>query len=297
MLEFKDLELRDIPLISPFFNNQPSIVSGRTIGGLFMWRKHCRMSYAVSDGVLYLKGKFSTFEAFFPPCCKDVSTLNKAFENINDYCKSKGIKPMFCNLEEKELPIYTDFYKNLEISFNDTWSDYVYNLVDLQNFSGKKYHGQKNFLNRFKRLYPNFYTEKITSENLEKVKDFIEEYYKNTKKDAKLFDEEKESVFEVLNNYDLYGMLGLMLMVDGKIVALAMGEKLGNMVFVHIEKANTQYLGAYQTMVNEFAKFCADGNILYENREDDAGDEGLRISKKSYHPVFMVKKYKIKVLD
>ena len=40
---------------------------------------------------------------------------------------------------------------------------------------------------------------------------------------------------------------------------------------------------------------CSEG-VKFINREDDAGDEGLKKSKQSYHPVKMAKKYFADVL-
>ena len=85
--------------------------------------------------------------------------------------------------------------------------------------------------------------------------------------------------------------------MEDKIVALSIGEKRFNTLFIHVEKANVEYQGAYQMIVNEFAKKFVDDNICYINREDAAGDEGLIASKKSYHPVFMGDKYYVTVKE
>jgi hypothetical protein len=42
----------------------------------------------------------------------------------------------------------------------------------------------------------------------------------------------------------------------------------------------------------EAEKYCV-GNIKYVNREDDAGDEGLRRSKLAYRPAYIAEKYTV----
>ena len=61
----------------------------------------------------------------------------------------------------------------------------------------------------------------------------------------------------------------------------------------YIEKADINYDGVYQVIVQEFAKMFA-GDVKYINREEDCGDEGLRRSKQSYRPVDLLKKYSVK---
>ena len=62
---------------------------------------------------------------------------------------------------------------------------------------------------------------------------------------------------------------------------------------VHIEKALTEYEGAYTMINQQFVEHeCSD--VIYINREDDAGDEGLRQAKLSYRPAFMVEKGTVK---
>ncbi len=58
---------------------------------------------------------------------------------------------------------------------------------------------------------------------------------------------------------------------------------------VHIEKAYADVDGAY-TMINQQFVHHECQAFRYINREDDAGMEGLRKAKRSYHPAFLVNK-------
>lgn len=61
---------------------------------------------------------------------------------------------------------------------------------------------------------------------------------------------------------------------------------------MHVLKANPNIPGLYQAMMNEFLKYkCS--YFGYVNLEQDLGVEGLRKSKKSYHPFRMINKYTI----
>jgi hypothetical protein len=84
--------------------------------------------------------------------------------------------------------------------------------------------------------------------------------------------------------------------VDDKVVSISVGEIVYDTLFIHIEKADTDYHGAYQMIVNEYAKNISTPETKYINREEDVGREGLRISKMSYHPLRLLEKYTVKVL-
>ena len=83
--------------------------------------------------------------------------------------------------------------------------------------------------------------------------------------------------------------------MDGTIVAMAMGEVIGDTLFVHVEKARRDYPGAHQMIVREFARAHTGGEVQFINREDDSGDPGLRTSKLSYQPVELLDKATVKV--
>ena len=90
--------------------------------------------------------------------------------------------------------------------------------------------------------------------------------------------------------YSELGLTGGIIRIDGRIAALTIGERLNSDTFcVHIEKADTSYNGIYAAINNCFAKSAA-ADFRYINREEDMGIEGLRKSKLSYHPAFLVEK-------
>ena len=94
-------------------------------------------------------------------------------------------------------------------------------------------------------------------------------------------------------NMDYLNLKGGVLKADNRIVGITIGEQLNSDTFVvHIEKALADVQGAYPMICNQFAKANA-AELKYINREEDLGLEGLRKSKLSYKPAFMVDKYTV----
>ena len=90
-------------------------------------------------------------------------------------------------------------------------------------------------------------------------------------------------------------MEGGLLRVQGRVVAFTVGDLQGDTLHIHIEKADREVPGAYE-MINK--AFAADmttrhPQLRFINREDDAGDPGLRQAKLSYHPLELLKKYNV----
>ena len=78
-------------------------------------------------------------------------------------------------------------------------------------------------------------------------------------------------------------LLGGGLLSEGRLVAMSLAEKCGDTLIIHVEKALYSHQGAYPTLVQAFAAHFG-GDCTYINREDDAGDQGLRTSKLQYLP-------------
>jgi len=177
------------------------------------------------------------------------------------------------------------------VTYNRDVADYVYDRRKLVALSGKKYHGKKNHVNKFKRAFENWAYEPITQDNVDDCLAMLSEWKKINSVD-KDYEKHAESCVarKSLINLDMLGEKGGLIRAEGRVVAFTIGEKVNSDTFVvHIEKAFADVPGAYAIVNQQFIEHEA-GDCLYVNREDDAGEEGLRQAKVSYHPLFMIEK-------
>ena len=90
-------------------------------------------------------------------------------------------------------------------------------------------------------------------------------------------------------------MEGLLIRTDGRIVAMTMGNRIGEDTYdVNFEKADPDIPGAYPLINREFARLLRQRHpeLRFLNREDDMGLPGLRKAKESYHPDELLEKFR-----
>lgn len=105
---------------------------------------------------------------------------------------------------------------------------------------------------------------------------------------------ENSAIALALREFDVLGMVGGLLRVGGRVIAVTIGEPINRRVFVtHFEKADVDYDGAYAVINREFAAHRL-SSYEYVNREEDMGQEGLRKAKLSYYPDILLEKYTIR---
>lgn len=292
MIQFRDLTLADIPAVRAFFHEYRSRSCDVTIGGAFMWRKFFETQIYIDETVLLFKVMRSPGKiAFLTP----YGDVERGIRLIFEYCMANDVSAAFCAVTERELAFFEANYHVRDVAFNRTWSDYLYEAEKHRTFAGKKLSGQRNHVNKFLKTYDNWTYEEITADNLDEVRAFCEEIGRLRAKESDTYDAEQEILEEVFDHLAEYGFFGNVLRVDGVIVAMAMGEIVGDTLFIHIEKARRDYFGAFQMNVREFAKAHTNDEVCYINREDDSGDEGLRTSKLSYQPCELLHKATIKL--
>lgn len=291
MLSFDPITAENICKTAEFFQYKISRTSDYTIGAMYMWRDFYQSSFAIYDDMILYKVKFLDRTSFTFPVGS--GSLPKAMAAIKEYCRENQLPVWFCTVPEEAVPILVQEYGGTQpCTSNRDWADYLYNADDLADMAGRKFSGQRNHINKFHKLYPNYSYQRITPENTPRIIDFLMDYEKNHGKEASLAQEELSRTLELMPYLEKFKLPGGFIEVDGVIVAIAIGEVVKDTLYCHIEKANRDYPGSYQMIVKEFSSdMRANYGIRYINREEDVGDLGLRTSKLSYHPVALLDKF------
>ncbi len=284
MLEFKKAEVNDKDDIERLLSatKKPSLEYNFTT--FFIWAPIFGSEFAIEDDVLFIRSGGTVKNYFFPCGYGDIkkALLKIADEKIGFYSLTKEQAEIL----EEVFPERFEFWENRD------GGDYVYSYDTLAELKGKKLSAKRNHINKFLAENHDWTYEKITTENLDEVKKMHKEWCSlfDMKKEKGLL-EETVAVKCALDNFSELGLSGGLIRVKEKVCAFSVGDELnGDTFLVHIEKAYPEVSGAYQMINREFVRNNCKGYKLI-NREDDAGDLGLRRAKLSYRPEHIVEKY------
>lgn len=290
-IPFQRPELEDKEIIESHIHMQNSRSCEYTFANVYLWSRYYHTSYAVvCDMVVFMsRGEGDQVSFSFPMGASE--KLKETLDTLMAWCEERAIPFRMHSVSPEQFDEIEKLYpERFSIEYNRDDADYVYEREHLANLSGKKYHGKKNHINKFLRLYPDWSYEKINKETAEECFQMALKWRNINEVDL---DEEKNAEMSVtMNSLRLYEELGLrggLLRVNGQVVAFSLGEPMGDTFVAHIEKAFPDIEGAY-TMINQQFVLHETEGFTYINREDDTGDEGLRQAKLSYHPAFLVEK-------
>ncbi len=301
MLKFTKLTREKLTEVAPYFAAQTSHISDFSVGFQYMWAKYLNPDYAFVGNCLVIKELYAGKHFYHYPisiAATDEERLEEervALFEIEKHCKDGDERLHYTNVPRCRVGEMATVYGNEVLITNPRrWRDYLYPAENFKTYAGGKFSGQRNHVNKFKKNYPDWAFHVYKPEDESAVFAFLKEYESSQRaKHAFLAEEEMDEVYEILPNIAALGLLGGYLTVGGRIVAASFGERCGDMIVVHIEKALREYEGAYPMMAQQFALAFCDGRCLYLNRMDDAGDRGLRKSKLQYLPCELVDKYNV----
>ena len=286
--KLKPLEFSDKAPLDGYFAKYPTSLSEYTFTNFFVWRKADRTELTLINGNLcFLVSAPDKKRYFMMPF-----GINKMEETL---LKCLEISRKVVRLSLDFIDRHVKSGKYFKTEEDPDQQDYVYLAKDLIELKGKKYDGKRNHLNYF--LKTNAYTyEKMSEKHFARCSDLNDVWRKEKKRESELFpniEREADVVKEALANFKGLGLTGGALLVNGKIKAFSIGERLTNdTAVIHIEKADPSIRGLSQLINREFVR-NEWSNFTYINREQDLGHPGLRKAKMSYHPIKLEKKFNI----
>jgi hypothetical protein len=292
MLEFREITLADKPQIDKALAASDFRGCDYSFSNNLAWRRGADSKIAFFDGFYICAATKPVFSAVNPAGNGDRKAV---IDELRRHANSLGSPLRLSGVTAEQLPFFEEHYKGAYTTeANPDYFDYIYNASDFADFPGKRFHSKRNHLSRFRKTYDYSY-KTLTADDFEEciafaVKQFEDKnHYDNDSAVAEQF-----AINTFFQNYDYLGLRGGVIRVDGSVIAFTVGERLNSDTLdVHLEKADTEFHGAYTAIANAFAKDAVADGFLYLNREEDLGIEGLRKSKQSYNPAFLIEKHRL----
>lgn len=289
-LQFHEIKMEDKSWMEEKLAEDDRMACEYSFANNFIWRKVYKAELAKLYGCVLIRfQERGKFVYSFPIGAGDKKAV---IEQLLFLCQKKHEKLWMAPLvEEDRRNLLTWFPGRFLIEGDRDDYDYIYSTEKLSKLAGKKLHGKRNHIARFKDGDDWSY-EPMTPENLEECRTMTYTWmHMRSEKWNEEMEEEVGVLHEAFDHMQELGLIGGVLRKKNEIVAFTMGERLNTDTFVvHFEKAYPDMQGAYPMINQQFVLHeCQD--YAYVNREEDTGDSGLRKAKLSYYPEILLEKY------
>lgn len=291
MLKFRPVHADDFEMSAPIMKSTGYNSTESSFAVLYTWSGLYNGEICIDGDTVFIRSGGKGRVSYLPPLGGNMkSALLKIAETEENAEKIYFHSVTDRMREELEAAFPGEFeYTERRSSF-----DYIYLREELALLPGKKFHQKRNHVNKFlKRYEGRFEYNNMTQADIPEVLKFQNKWISmaSEKEGQEALRYETTAIEKLLHCFDRFDLRGGVLRVDENICAYCIGVKIsGNTVDVMVEKGDYAYDGVYQAINKMFAENnCAD--VLYINREDDMGIEGLRRAKLSYCPTELLRKY------
>lgn len=281
----RPLDIGDKPRFDGIFDRLQPRVSELTFAGLYLFRSaHDYNLSLIGDSLVVLGKGYDGSRYCLPPLGGDVTrACNIVLE--------AGLELYGATEEYVSRYLENSAYEAIED--RDSF-DYLYLREELAALPGNRFHKKKNRINYFSVRHTHE-VHLFSAQHLCGCLQLLDEWGRVAEIEGnRSFGLEMDATTEALAQADAMGLEGVVVTVGGVVRAFAVGERLNRETVVcHFEKADHFMEGLSQLVNREFARLLF-SDCRYVNREQDLGEPGLRNAKLSYHPVELVKKFKVR---
>lgn len=284
LADMQNVSLKDRSLFMRHCTNFPSEICELTFTNMFLWAESRQVRWCkYNDHLLFSFMKHGAPRSWYQPMGPHPERIiRESLEEQLHFLWEDIGEPVARTLHEKDK------------RFRRDRCDYVYLKQDIIDLPGEKFAHKRNYIRRCEKLYhPTII--KLGSHSKVDILALFDRWQADKKYDQidqGVLDERKalELAFDHFEELELHG-IGVQ--IAGELQAFAIGVPLNpTMVSQSFEKAIFSFKGLFQYTFHAFAQSLPK-NILYINKEEDAGIEGLRLAKEDWHPHHLVNKYSI----
>ncbi len=295
---FKKIELSDKEDVEKFTRQYPPY-SDFNFVSMWSWdiKEEMRISQ-LNNNLVVRFNDYMTGEPFYSYLGNN--KINETAKELLDFSiEEKEIHPKLILISDDIIRnISKDRFKSEEDLDN---FDYIYDLNQIITYKGSQFLEKRNKVNIFLKRTPNSRIEIMDLENKisqQKIIDLDEFWFKNKiEKDLNFKTKNELLATKRFFEANFKDSLGVGLYVDDKLIGYSIFSILSHQKYAisHFCKADTNFKGVYDYLVQECAKILVGKGCLYLNYEQDLGLPGLRVNKKSFMSKFL-KKHTVSIL-
>lgn len=282
--EVRPPDISDRALLQERFRLLQPVVSELCFANLLLFRQvHCYTISMVNNSLTIFGCGYDGIPYFLPPLSGDRGETT---------CRLLDEGHLLFGADEPFIERYLTKQTYLITPDQDN-DDYLYLRRELAALTGPRFHAKKNRINHFTAQH-SYRVEPYSPTHLTAAVHLLERWQAgHADNGSSSLGAEVAANREGLHHAAAIGLTGVVVLTDQGIAGFALGSRLNNMTAVCLfEKADPELEGAAQIVNREFCRYQP-AEMLYINRQQDLGQAGLRRAKSSYHPVRMVRKFKV----
>lgn len=276
----KTLSLEHQGLITSLCTNVAIPLSEYNFANLYLFRKvHQYQLIDETNSEYYIKGVSYHGTSFLMPLFHP-----KNWASCIQIARAYHADYLFPIPEEWFEDVHAQGY-SLKTSEDD--SDYLFDAESIRTYPGRHLDGQRNHVRGFLSNHT-VNVVILTVETVSKARYVIDQWARE--KNEQQTSDDVEACIEGVECAELLGLQGWIYEVDGSPSGLLLGGPLTDSIYTyHFSKTCSGYRGLTTFMHQDVAKQI-DRKYTSLNWEQDLGMQGLRHSKRSYHPQALAKK-------
>ena len=154
MLTFTPITLEHHALLRKYYAGCDYRLCEYSAGTKLMWSLYLRPSFAEEAGCLIVRNRIDGEWAFDYPVPGPDGDVDAALTAIESYCTDTETPLVISVVPEEKAPELLLRWPRLRMNNERNWKDYLYRAEDMAAFAGRKYSGQRNHINKFRKEYP-----------------------------------------------------------------------------------------------------------------------------------------------
>jgi hypothetical protein len=280
--EFKPVGLEDMAVVKAHLDREPSGVCEMNFANIFIWKDSEHPRWTLLNGNLCVLVEPDFEPAYFlPPAGGD-----RVPETIAACLRQA---PRLSRVPEEFVRRFGAGFRAEEDPDN---FDYIYRAEDMVELKGKKYDGKRNRIRKFESSFRHEYSP-LSRKDAPECVALLQSWFEEKRNGDPYMKAEKVAIIQALASFELLGLKGGVVRVDGRVEAFTFGMRLSDdAAVIPIEIANPAFPGLAQWINREFVR-REWSELKFINREQDMGVEGLRRAKLSYQPERLLKKFNL----